>query len=283
MKASAVVLGLLISAPLPAAPAGPSPNGIHAVDFRNFTFFPSCANFESEGEPKIPVKAVDGMLQGAAGDLQDVTFEVREVVYGDLTGDGKDEAVVMTLCSTGGSGWFDEGLVYTMKAGRATLAGRLPGGDRAAGSVRCARVEEGALKAERVGNDVGSALGIEFVDTETWRLQGGLLVEAGEPVRRRLHTGKAQPVRFEKGATSAAVRGKTATAGEYVLRARDGQTMTVGITAKDKNAAFEIMLDDATLACRTTKWTGKTSFGEYRITVVATRGTADYVLHVSIR
>jgi hypothetical protein len=284
MKTSAALLGLLISVPL----WGASPD-IHAVDFRNFTYMPSCADFAAANEPKVALKTVDGKFEGAAGsDLKGFLFEVRDVAYGDLTGDGKDEAVVRTLCNTGGSGSFDEELVFTLKDGQPVLLGRVPGGDRAVGAVRCARVEGGALKAERVGNDTGAAVGIEFVDTETWRLQGGRFVRVGDPVHRPLQGAKVQPIHFEKGATSAVVHGKTAGSDEYVLRAGGGQTLAVSIAStagKAKSAAaFEVMVDDSTLTCRTTEWSGKLpATGEYRIYVVATHGTADYALNVSIR
>jgi hypothetical protein len=287
------LLGFLLSAPLLAAstghtPAGQAPADIHAFDFRNFTYLPSCADFAAANEPQVALKTVDGKFEGAAGsDLKGFLFEVRDVAYGDLTGDGKDEAVVRTLCNTGGSGSFDEEMVFTMKDGQPILLGRVPGGDRAVGAVRCARVEGGALKAERVGNDTGAAVGIEFVDTETWRLQGGRFVRAGDPVHRPLQGAKVQPIHFEKGATSAVVHGKTAGSEEYVLRASGGQTLAVSIAStagKEKSAAFEVMLDDLTLTCRTTEWSGKLpATGEYRIYVVATHGTADYALNVSIR
>jgi hypothetical protein len=266
---------------LAAAPAG----DIHKTDFRSFTYRPACADFESS-EANVPIQVTGGRFEGKAGtDLEGTYFEVQEIVYGDLNGDGQDEAVVRTICNTGGTGQFDEGFVFGMKDGRPALLGRIQGGDRASGGVRCVRFENGALKVERVGNDSGAASGIDFVDTETWKLQAGGLAESGQAVHRRLTTDKpGKPIRFAKGKSSGTVTGKTSGVDEYSLGAREGQTMTMHITSPDRNAAFEVMIDDYTLTCRTTDWTGELpASGKYRIFVLSTKGTASYTLAVGIR
>ena len=258
---------------------------MHAVDFRNFVYHPSCADFESSDEAKVPVRVSGGRFEASPGtDLEGTYFEVVEVLYGDLTGDGSDEAIVRTMCSTGGTGRFDEGFVYGMKDGKPVLLGRIPGGDRASGGVRCVRVEGGALKVERTGNETGAALGVDFIDTETWKLQGGKLAETGTAVHRAIgSTQGAKPIRFAKGTSSGKVQGTTSGTDTYVLQAREGQTMTVRLTAPQKNAAFEIMIDDYTVTCRTTEWSGELSGGTYRIFVLATKGSASYELSVGIR
>jgi hypothetical protein len=256
---------------------------LHQVDFRRFTYFPSCADFESQEEAKIPVQVSGGKFEGKAGtDLEGTRFEVREVLYGDLDGDGHDEALVRTLCNTGGTGEFDEGFVYGMKDGKPVLLGRIPGGDRASGGVRCARFEDGALKIERLGNDSGAANGVDFVDTETWDVQGSGLAQVGQPVPRRFDAiGNAKPLRFAKGATSAVMKGTANGIVEYGFRAREGQTLSARITG---GAAFEIMIDDYTVACRGKEWSGALpGTGDYRISVVPVKGNAPYELTVSIR
>lgn len=257
------------------------------VDFRNFVYLPSCADFESQEEATVPVRVADGLFEGKPGtDLEGIYFEVGEILQGDLTGDGRAETVVRTLCSTGGTGRFDEGFVFGTREGKPVLLGRIPGGDRASGAVRCVRIEQGALKVERLGNDSGAARGIDFVDTETWKLQGGGLAEAGKAVRRRLGpVERAKPIRFARGTSSGTVKGTTKGAEDYVLQAREGQTMTVRLTSSPKGAAaFEIMIDDYTVACQGTEWTGELpGTGSYRITVLATGGSASYELNVGIR
>lgn len=278
---NASLIALLLAGAQPAAPAG----DIHKIDFRSFIYRPACADFESNA-PNVPLQVAAGKFEGKTGtDLEGTYFEVQEVLYGDLNGDGKDEAMVRTLCNTGGTGQFDEGFVYGMKDGTPVLIGRIPGGDRASGGVRCARFEDGALKVERVGNDSGAARGIDFVDTETWKLQNGRLAESGQAVHRRLATDKpAKPIRFAKGKSSGSVTGKTTSTDEWSLGAREGQTMTLHLTSPDRNAAFEIMIDDYTVTCRTTDWTGELpATGNYRVYVLSTKGTASYTLEATIR
>lgn len=282
MRRSALILALCIVLPGTAFAAGE----IRSVNFRDFVYHPSCADFESSDEAKVPVRVTGGRFEASPGtDLEGLYFEIGEILYGDLTGDGREEAIVRSLCSTGGTGRFDEGFVYGMKDGKPALLGRIPGGDRASGSVRCVRVEEGALKVERIGNDTGAALGIDFIETETWKIQGGRLVESGQAAHRRLGTTEgAKPIRFARGTSSGTVKGTTSGVDQYVLQAREGQTMTVRLTAPQKNAAFEIQLDDYTVSCRTTEWTGELpATGTYRLFVLATRGTAAYELSVGIR
>ena len=281
MHRAALFLVLAFAVPVAATAAG----DIHSVDFRHFVYYPSCADFESE-EAKVPIQVSGGRFEGKAGtDREGMFFDAQEILYGDLTGDGRDEAVVRTLCSTGGTGKFDEGFVYGLKDGKPVLLGRIPGGDRATGGVRCMRFERGALQVERIGNDTGAARGIDFVDIETWKVQEGRLIESGEPIHRRLGpVEKARPIRFAKGTSSGTVAGKTSGAEEYALQAKDGQTMSVHITSPQKNAAFEIMTGDYTFVCRTTEWTGELPVtGTYRIIVLATEGTASYTMNVEIR
>ncbi len=275
---NASLLALLLAGAMPAA-------DIHKVDFRHFTYRPGCADFESS-EPNVPLQVTGGTFEGKPGtDFEGTYFEVLDVLYGDLNGDGRDEAVVQTMCSTGGTGRFDEGFVYGMKDGKPALLGRIPGGDRASGGVRCVRFEGGALKVERVGNETGAARGIDFVDTETWKLQAGRFEESGRPSQRVLATDKpGKPIRFDKGKSSGTVTGKTAGVDEFALGAREGQTMTVHLASPDKNAVFEIMIDDYTVTCRTTEWTGELpASGNYRLFVLSTKGTASYTLEVGIR
>jgi hypothetical protein len=271
-----------------AVPAGVlAADDVHSVDFRNFTYTPSCADFEAPpGESKNPIRVAGGRFEARPGtDLEGTYFEVTDVTYGDLTGDGHDEAILQTMCSTGGTGRFDEGFVYGMKDGKPVLLGEIPGGDRASGGVRCVRVENGALQVERTGNESGAARGIDFIDTETWKVQNGKLAESGKAVRRNLsHLDGAKPIRFAKGASSGKVQGTTSGMDTYVLQAKEGQTMTVHLTSPGKNAAFEIMMDDYTLACRTTDWTGELpGGGQYRIYVVATKGSASYEMTVGLK
>ena len=118
-----------------------SANDIHRVDFRNFSYRPVCLNWQEAHET---VRVKDGSFSRKNPD-DPVTFEVTDVVYGDLTGDGIDEAVVLATCNTGGSGWFDEAFIYAMNSSKPVMLLRVPGGDRAAGGIRAVRIESRLL------------------------------------------------------------------------------------------------------------------------------------------
>jgi hypothetical protein len=183
---------LALAAMLPGAAR--AAEDVHAVDFRNFVYQPSCADFEAQEEAKVPVRVTGGRFEAAAGsDLEGTYFEIAEVLYGDL--------------------------------------------------------------------------------------------EIGKAVHRPIgSTAGAKPIRFAKGTSSGTVTGTTSGIEQYVLQAREGQTMTVRLTSPQKNAAFEILLDDYTVTCRTTEWSGKLpGYGIYRFFVLATRGRASYEMTVGIR
>ena len=162
------------------APAGaarrandiPAGRGIRAVDFENFTYNPSCA--------LTVVKAVGGESIPKDGSSR-LTFRVVAVAYGDLTGDGREEAAVTTSCNLGGSGAFTEAEVYTLGGGGVELLARVPGGDRAFGGIEGIRIEGGLLVVSRFAPETptGPACCPRFVETAGYRLEQRRLVQVG--------------------------------------------------------------------------------------------------------
>src|SRR6185436_8129340 len=182
-----------------------APNDIHAVDFRNFRYY---VWLGGEGSTKEAVKVSNGSYTKKSPDSA-VTFKVNDVVYGDLNSDGMDEAVVMTLCNAGGSGWFDDGLLYTMRNGKPVLLLHIQGGDRADGGLRGVSIVNGLLKVERLGSSLpGRAVGVDFTDTTSYRLSGSKLLRVGRPVRRSFRGGdRAKRIQFARGESSAVLTG----------------------------------------------------------------------------
>jgi len=277
----AAALTICVMYPLSGSAQSSSANDIHRVDFRNFSYRPVCLNWQEAHET---VRVKDGSFSRKNPD-DPVTFEVTDVVYGDLTGDGIDEAVVLATCNTGGSGWFDEAFIYAMKSSKPVMLLRVPGGDRAAGGIRAVRIESRLLLVERLGSIQESAVGAEFIDTTSYRLNGSKLRQVGRSVRRTLRgERKAKRIEFGRGETSAVLTGNTSSADFYVLRAVGNHTMTVGITSKQRNARFELVVDDFTMAYRKTEWSGKIEGrADYYIVVVSQGGSTDYTLEVTVR
>ena len=214
---------------------------IHSVDFKNFTYLPLCI-----GDKPQRVTVKDGEYSKETqmdGYVDRFLFSVTAVSYGDLNGDAKDEAIVLGVCNTGGTGNFSEGFIYTSRAGKPVLTARIPGGDRAYGGLRSATVSGGILSVE--SNDVGEAGGAccpEFAITQQYKLNAGKLTAFGRSARRELY--RKERLAFDRGTS-----GKTFTVRidaqdlkRYTVGARAGQTMSVSVNT-DK--ASLRLLDEA--------------------------------------
>ena len=194
---------------------------IRKVDFKNFTYLAHCI---SETPQKITVK--DGEFseeKQEEGYVDRFHFNVFDVAYGDLNADGRDEAVVLSICNTGGTGNFSEGFVFAMKAGKPSLAARIPGGDRAYGGLRSTRVENGLLVVE--SNDAGPEGGSccpQIIVTTKYKLAGGRIVKSGKETRRDIYP--KERVTFAAGTS-----GKTFTTS---IRAEEGKRFIVGARAR---------------------------------------------------
>jgi hypothetical protein len=203
---------------------------IHSVDFKNFTYAPFCISDEAEN---VTVK--DGEFSRETqedGYVDRYYFSVFGISYGDLNGDGRDEAVVLASCNTGGTGNFSEGFVYKMAAGKPVLAARIPGGDRAYGGLHAARVENGLLVVE--SNDVGAMGGAccpEFRITTRYKLVGGKIVQQGAARRAELYP--STRVTFARGTsgTTMKVRIDANDLKRFVVGARAGQTLDVSVNS----------------------------------------------------
>ena len=105
--------------------------------------------------------------------------------------------------------------------------------------------------------------------------------------------GVKQKVRFARGTSSATIHGAVVRGDRdrYYVKAKRGQTMSVKITSRENNAAFEIYFsgeqesqegageeDDAT------NWSGALpADNDYVIVVGGRRGNASYTLTISIK
>lgn len=98
---------------------------IHGVDFNNFTY--SATGCTEYGIGSKPVKVKKGQFEKGKG-ANKAYFGVvnNKALYGDLTNDGQDEAIIHTACGlTAGNGGSDELYVYTLNNGIPTLLAKL--------------------------------------------------------------------------------------------------------------------------------------------------------------
>ncbi len=201
---------------------------IRKVDFNNFTFEPSCVGEETQ---KVTVKDGEFSEEKKVDDFIDrFYFKVYDFVYGDVNADGTDDAIISSVCNTGGTGNFTEAFVYTIKSGKPSLLTRIEGGDRAYGGLRKIEIEEGIVTVEQ--NDVGELGGAccpEFAVTVKLKWDGENLAQIGTPDRRELYPQKR--VSFAKGASSTTINVKVSEISRFVVGARAGQTLKVSVNS----------------------------------------------------
>jgi hypothetical protein len=215
-------------------------NDIRKIDFKNFTYHPHCAGEETQA---ITVKGGEFSQEKQMQDYVDrLYFSVFAVEYGDVDGDKAEEAIVLTVCNTGGTGNFSEGFIYKLRSGKPQVISNIAGGDRAYGGLVSAAVKDGLLVVER--NDPGengASCCPEFIETQKYKMTNGKLVEAGSATKRPVVA--TERVSFDRG-TSGKSMSIVVAAGEtkrFLVGARAGQHLTV--SAGRTNAQIRLLED----------------------------------------
>jgi hypothetical protein len=87
-----------------------SPNDIRSVDFNNFTF-------QLSNAARVTLRAGRRVkVSNGKFETRDGSLGVTRQLYGDLTGDGKDEAVVIVTWALEGANWWGTDIyVFTLK------------------------------------------------------------------------------------------------------------------------------------------------------------------------
>ena len=130
-----------------------------------------------------------------------------------------------------------------MKDAKPVLFAKIPGGDRAEGGLRTARVEDGKLVVE--SNDPGETGGAccpLFILTTNYDAASGKLKQVGKVARRPVF--QTERVSFAKGATGTTIRIRLpANEGKhYVVGARAGQTIEATVNTDKADVR---LLEDA--------------------------------------
>jgi hypothetical protein len=228
MKKIFVLFGLMFAFAFSAN----AQSDIRKVDFRNFTY-----EIESlDGEAKEKVTVEDGHYSRDTED-EKYYFSVEDVVYGDLDGDGKEEAAVGIIVNTGGTGQFSSGLIYTMRGGKATLLTTFEGGDRAYGGIVGAKIVNQTLIVERnAPGEFGAACCAEFIETTRYKWNGAKLVQVGETTSVELYP--AERVAFKKGTSMSIIKVKLDKYDRkrFIVGARKGQTLFVSSGIEPSNS-----------------------------------------------
>lgn len=120
--------------------------------------------------------------------------------FGDLTGDGVEEAALRVYYGMGGSGSFTGVFVYSLDGGAPRRIAAVKGGDRAEGGIKSARIAGGELIVESYTPDPQShcmaCYGGILVTRYEWL--GGRLVNVGTTSRSLPRQGTSKPQRRKR-------------------------------------------------------------------------------------
>jgi hypothetical protein len=162
MIATCLSLALLLM-PIVVGPAAPTRSPIRQIDFRNFTYtwddpVPLDTTWRwLDSSPESEIKVVDGTYrfddEDDLGEGPVPFLSVVSVTYGDLTGDGTEQAAVELNYSTGGTNNWDYLYVYKLRKGRPLLLGRLQSGNRGYGGLIKVTVARGMLFTDFADKD----------------------------------------------------------------------------------------------------------------------------------
>jgi hypothetical protein len=167
----------------------PSGKTVHDVDWLNFTYTAGIGEVEEKytvvnGELEFAYDmdgnqvAPDYVPANPDDYVEHGYFQVAAPEFGDVDGDGLDEAMIVSVLNTGGTGQFDAITIYTMRGGEPAILGQIPGGDRGDGGISSATITDGAVLVERMmSQDGDGACCPSKAQHERWSWQGGAFVE----------------------------------------------------------------------------------------------------------
>ena len=202
MRSLSPVLFLLLSFSAVAG-ATEKPSDIRGIDFKNFSFpWDKKVAFADRStwhwiawRPQTVVHVENGIRFFRETGQSDPHFgpriSVDTVVYGDLDGDGSEEAAVHLNYGTGGTQNWDYLYVYKLIDGRAKLIGLLVSGERGDGGLVRSAIQNGSLVLDFADPDrrVGDCCSEGYIRAR-YRWRDGAFVEEGPRERGDLDLGK---------------------------------------------------------------------------------------------
>ena len=149
----------------PALAAAQAPASVRAIDWKNHTF--------QQGDQAI--KLTNGEWSKTQEDESfSESLSLVGVAYGDVNGDGVEDAVVHTVYNGGGTGNFDTVEIFTIAQGALARIGQLPGGDRGDGGVDGVKVDGKLMRLTRRGSLASDgACCPSLTIQEVWRFAAG--------------------------------------------------------------------------------------------------------------
>ncbi len=160
---------------------------IHSVDWENCTY-PWTEGLMIPNSPVRTFTLTDGTIpieRRADGSLSNMPVTLKAVIYGDLTGDGDDEAVLTMDITTGGSAAPQLVYIYSLHDGKRDPLWYFNTGDRADGGLRGIRVKNGKLVVDLNSPEGsnGDCCATQFVRTTYHWSPGGFVAENQETLK----------------------------------------------------------------------------------------------------
>jgi len=161
---------------------------INEVDFKNFVYawdspriaVPTAWKWLAE-KPKSTLRVMGGRHDFSPSEWFAGGYVlVQSVTYGDVNGDGRDEAVVDLLCSTGGTANWHYVYVFALANGSPTNLGRLQSGSRAYGGLLKVAIDQNMLVLDFADSErrIGDCCSEGYIRVK-YRLQDGRFIEVG--------------------------------------------------------------------------------------------------------
>jgi hypothetical protein len=160
-------------------PRQPRADGIRSVDFQNFDYAATCSTENGAAE-------VIHVSEGRATS-QDEEFWADKPVYGDLKGDGQEEAVVLLNCHPSGISpnvVSSEIFIFEISPSGAKVLARLPESYWKEERVAGVRVANRQLEVDSLQVANGSQACPEWIVTSRFRWNGNHFINAGETRRK---------------------------------------------------------------------------------------------------
>jgi hypothetical protein len=155
---------------------------IRNIDFKNRTYNLLCGDVDRHTSVHIR----DGEFHGKKLGI-DTSINLYEVVYGDLTRDGKEEAVILYGCGSGASYAYFRALLFTMKHRGASLVAEIAGGNKGDGGFESVTIRRNMLIVNRYQvAQAGSACCPILIESSKYRLRNGRLSHVVKPTIRKI-------------------------------------------------------------------------------------------------
>ena len=181
----AVVLGavVLMLGVGPSGAAGTTVPSVRNQDWKNGAYDLGDGQFAFSGG-----RHADLMPDGSCS----VCLTISEVAFGDVDGDGLEEAILLIDSNLGGAATSLDAYVFGLLDGKPVLKARIPGGDRGEGGLQSVSVAGGDVVVRRFESTTSDgACCPSRVLVERWRWRDGKLLR--EPGRPRLTKRRPRP------------------------------------------------------------------------------------------